>query len=231
MTTNNTELLPCPFCGGHNIEIDHWCVMPDNYHASRAICLDCEVDGPTSLTLPDGGWMPDKESAEGEGVKAWNRRAAPVAQIDPWAPSGNDYDRAIHHNPDAKAWADFFVDTFPGLADKHGLMLGWFANAMMAMHDHLARKAEPAPEQPGKFKLGDRVRKTKGSQWKGVVVGTYSTDLTPEGYAVESDTERGSVQIYPAAALELRPTMELRPAPLPDRWAPVGIDSEGGSCD
>lgn len=53
------------------------------------------------------------------------------------------------------------------------------------------------------FQLGDHVRKIKGSQWKGRVVGTYSTDLTPEGYAVESDTEKGSVQIYPAAALEL----------------------------
>lgn len=55
----------------------------------------------------------------------------------------------------------------------------------------------------GKFQLGDQVRKTKGSQWKGRVVGWYSTTLTPEGYAVESSTEHGSVQIYPAAALEL----------------------------
>jgi DNA repair exonuclease SbcCD ATPase subunit len=55
---------------------------------------------------------------------------------------------------------------------------------------------------PPKFKLGDLVRKTKGSQWSGVVVGTYSTALTPEGYAVESSSEKGSVQIYPAGALE-----------------------------
>ena len=54
-----------------------------------------------------------------------------------------------------------------------------------------------------KFQLGDTVRKIKGSQWTGTVVGTYSTKLTPEGYAVESSTEIGSVQIYPAAALEL----------------------------
>lgn len=53
-----------------------------------------------------------------------------------------------------------------------------------------------------KFKRGDQVRKIKGSQWKGVVVGEYSTELTPEGYAIESNTEVGSVQIYPAAALE-----------------------------
>lgn len=57
----------------------------------------------------------------------------------------------------------------------------------------------PAP----KFRRGDLVRKRSGSQWQGSVVGEYSTTLTPEGYAVESDTHSGSVQIYPAAALEL----------------------------
>ncbi len=54
-----------------------------------------------------------------------------------------------------------------------------------------------------KFKLGDIVRKVSGSEWQGVVVGTYSTRLTPEGYAVESEAHAGSVQIYPAKALEL----------------------------
>jgi dihydrofolate reductase (trimethoprim resistance protein) len=54
-----------------------------------------------------------------------------------------------------------------------------------------------------KFKHGDRVRKTKGSEWSGYVVGWYSTTLTPDGYAVESETHKGSVQIYPASALEL----------------------------
>lgn len=51
------------------------------------------------------------------------------------------------------------------------------------------------------YKLGDRVTKTKGSSWTGKVVGFYSTSLTPEGYAVESENEPGSVQIYPVAAL------------------------------
>ena len=53
------------------------------------------------------------------------------------------------------------------------------------------------------FKLGDTVKKVSGSQWHGTVVGTYTTELTPEGYAVESWTEKGSVQIYPVRALEL----------------------------
>lgn len=54
-----------------------------------------------------------------------------------------------------------------------------------------------------KFKLGDCVCKTKGSEWAGRIVGTYSTDLTPEGYCVENIYHPGSVQIYPATALEL----------------------------
>lgn len=52
-----------------------------------------------------------------------------------------------------------------------------------------------------RFRLGDRVTKTKGSSWTGRVVGFYSTSLTPEGYAVESENEPGSVQIYPVGAL------------------------------
>lgn len=54
-----------------------------------------------------------------------------------------------------------------------------------------------------KFELGDYVRKTKGSEWEGFIVGTYSTKLTPVGYCVESFWHQGSVQIYPEAALEL----------------------------
>lgn len=58
----------------------------------------------------------------------------------------------------------------------------------------------PAVE-PRKFKIGDRVQKTKGSSWQGRIVGFYSTSLTPVGYAVESEREPGSVQIYPESAL------------------------------
>ena len=45
------------------------------------------------------------------------------------------YDMSIHSNPDAAAWAAFFKATFPDIDE--GLMHGWFANAMMAMHDHM----------------------------------------------------------------------------------------------
>lgn len=64
---------------------------------------------------------------------------------DDWTPSDYEYDRSIHHNPDAKAWAEFFVATFPALKDKEDLMHSWFANAMMAMHDYL--KNQPTQVQ------------------------------------------------------------------------------------
>lgn len=59
----------------------------------------------------------------------------------------------------------------------------------------------PVKQSVGKFQRGDHVEKISGSKWRGKIVGEYATELTPEGYAVESDTETGSVQIYPAKAL------------------------------
>lgn len=53
------------------------------------------------------------------------------------------------------------------------------------------------------FKIGDRVRKKSGAEWQGKICGWYSTKLTPDGYAVESEFHKNCVQIYPAGALEL----------------------------
>lgn len=60
--------------------------------------------------------------------------------------------------------------------------------------------AQTAPQ--GKFRMGDLVKKSTGSEWEGRVVGWYSTEQTKEGYAVESSAHRNSVQIYPVTALE-----------------------------
>lgn len=60
-----------------------------------------------------------------------------------------------------------------------------------------------------KFAIGTRVRKRSGASWQGRVCGYYSTLLTPIGIAVVSEREKGSVQIFPEAALELIPAEEL----------------------
>ena len=49
-----------------------------------------------------------------------------------------DYDRSIHNNPDAQAWAKFFIETTKDIDREvfsvEGYMTAWFSNAMMAMH-------------------------------------------------------------------------------------------------
>lgn len=50
------------------------------------------------------------------------------------------YDTSIHTNPDAQAWAKFFMETMrknPSMVIDEELMIGWFSNSMMAMHDYL----------------------------------------------------------------------------------------------
>lgn len=54
----------------------------------------------------------------------------------------------------------------------------------------------------GFYIYGTLLRKKQGSMWHGRVVGYYSTGNTPVGYAIESVYEKGSVQIYPASAIE-----------------------------
>lgn len=76
-------------------------------------------------------------------------------------------------------------------------------NAIINRERRIAREeGAKAMQWPNQWPLGTRVRKRKGSSWQGHVVGYYSTYLTPCGYAVESEREPGSVQIYPKAALE-----------------------------
>jgi hypothetical protein len=57
-----------------------------------------------------------------------------------------DYDRNIHHNPDAQAWAKFFIETTKDMGREvfsdEGYMIAWFSNAMMAMHDSMAEKED-----------------------------------------------------------------------------------------
>lgn len=54
-----------------------------------------------------------------------------------------------------------------------------------------------------RYAIGTRLKKKSGSEWVGTVVGFYSTAQTPEGYAIESECHKNTVQIYPLSALEI----------------------------
>lgn len=58
------------------------------------------------------------------------------------------------------------------------------------------------PDSEPRWPLGAKVRKNRGSSWRGTVCGYYSTPHTPVGYYVDSAFEPGSVQVWPEVALE-----------------------------
>ena len=53
------------------------------------------------------------------------------------------YDMSIHSNPSAMVWTKFFRECRPECNLDDETMLGWFANAMMAMHDHIYQTSPP----------------------------------------------------------------------------------------
>ena len=54
-----------------------------------------------------------------------------------------EWDYSLHTNPSAQAWAEAFAKMYPTCNVRHDVMIGWFANAMMAMHDHLVYRGIP----------------------------------------------------------------------------------------
>lgn len=100
------------------------------------------------------------------------------------------------------AEAMVLADWYAAETEVDGISRGNGSEHSKARREHLQNYLRSLCQQ-GKFKRGDRVRKVSGSEWEGVVVGEYSTAFNPEGYAVESCAHKGTVQIYPAKALEL----------------------------
>ncbi|MEZ2220715.1 hypothetical protein [Rhizobium sp. RCC_161_2] len=100
-----------------------------------------------------------------------------------WTCSEDCYDRATETPMDQSLWRF------------------WNDKARQQVTEIAALRAENKRGFVPKFKLGERVSKTKGSSWNGPVVGFYSTSMTPCGYVIESDREPGSCQLYPEAAL------------------------------
>lgn len=160
------------------------------------------------------------------GLTAFERYAAPIAQAEQQHPDDAAVDRfaaamkaklAAARAKGRGGWDDPNVCSVEFLAQLLVEHLakgnaGTFedvANFAMMLHQRGAEPkvladaapiAQTAPQ--GKFRMGDLVKKSTGSEWEGRVVGWYSTEQTKEGYAVESSAHRNSVQIYPVTALE-----------------------------
>lgn len=146
------------------------------------------------------GATPARAEAQDEGAAgvavAWPKTCDGIEQpaFEEWAKS-EGFDMAEH--------PIHYLFTDPETA---AARIAWKAGLLHAVERMKAAHPSPTPaadaDRVRKFSLGDRVEKTKGSAWHGRVVGFYSTSLTQVGYAVESEREPGSVQIYPEAALK-----------------------------
>ena len=62
------------------------------------------------------------------------------------------YDMRIHSNSSALAWTKFFREHNPECNLGDNVMLGWFANAMMAMHAHIYQSTQPEQTEQITFK-------------------------------------------------------------------------------
>ena len=66
---SKTELKPCPFCGGNNIELRYgYSYGRPNFHG-KARCLDCNAVKHSLLSSDT------EEEAYQAAAAAWNRRA------------------------------------------------------------------------------------------------------------------------------------------------------------
>lgn len=72
------------------------------------------------------------------------------------------YDLSIHNNPNAMAWAKFFCESHPNCGLDEGAMVGWFASAMMAMHDHIL-KIGPLNGDHAQFLMDQERREEQGA--------------------------------------------------------------------
>lgn len=64
----SAALLPCPFCGGTDLEV----VL---YNRPCVVCRSCDADGPSAQRLmPDPSQPDNRNAAKLEAVELWNRR-------------------------------------------------------------------------------------------------------------------------------------------------------------
>lgn len=118
-------------------------------------------------------------------MRGWGELEEPAKRLmaAAWKDAGHDIDHRV------------FSDDYPD-CEATAMCLDAVVRAL--------RFSTPAQAEPvALWPVGTLVRKRSGGQWHGRICGYYTTDLTTEGYAVESLREPGSVQIYPRKALEL----------------------------
>lgn len=104
--------------------------------------------------------------------------------------------------PDAiEAAKDVLAGRGNGTYDEALDAIRWLLAALKEDERHLLAYRFPIAAS---FPLGTPVRKVSGPEWQGVVVGYYSSTLTPEGLVIECTAPgaRGQVHVEPAKRMK-----------------------------
>lgn len=109
----------------HRLEIDRAYKMVDGEMQQVSVTLDDDMDG---IACRD------------ETIRGLEKQVEELRKAQEWQPAYVEKPVNIHSNPDAKAWARYFTDTFPQHKHMEDVMHAWFANAMMAMHDFMEQQ-------------------------------------------------------------------------------------------
>lgn len=179
MTSSKEQLVPverpkpCPFCGKKSEPHSTF------LNTIAVTCTEC---------VCSTGMYADDDIGRASALTAWNTRTPPAVEpdeglVEKVAAAINKISGGLNYD-----YLDFCRDASRA--------------AISAATPSIRAKALEDAANTGKFQIGDRVKKHGGSWWEGKIVGTYSTEQTPEGYCVQMDHyPNGPVQIYPAAAL------------------------------
>lgn len=132
MISPKDELLPCPFCGGNELEVD--------LEGGFVVCQTCNCYGPEV----DNSWTPEQSDEEAPLVRAkaaefWNKRAPipqpPVIPCEfPGCGNPADYEGWYRRR-----------DPFMGTPTGHIVMIAFCESCKS--HPHLCAN-EPKPEKP-----------------------------------------------------------------------------------
>jgi hypothetical protein len=167
-----------------------------------AFLLEIGADGEYAVQVRDKDWLRSMRNKREH--QTHNLYSAPIAQTEQQPVLSNCLDLVEKmtvsvdvSTGDDDAFNRLFCKVAGVQEESDG---SWTILAVDPEPNFAALIAQTAPQ--GKFRMGDLVKKSTGSEWVGRVVGWYSTEQTKEGYAVESSAHRNSVQIYPATALE-----------------------------
>lgn len=177
----DAELLPCPFCGSHDLEDEH-----DDGQFWKS-CRKCYASGPVAGRYDEGD--------------PWNRRASPQDSAGAVAERDREADRKRFDDPDFNKWLDEPITesgeytVWDQIGDACAAWYGWENRQYYVTPQSAGQAVEVAGEREAlesKVPLYEAVERACGE--------------LPNGWTIELHMERGAgwVELYDVEGVEVK---------------------------